>query len=163
MKRFKKFYSLILVLLIIEILLYINFKAPSSLNDYIELPSITFVESNHLHLKPNIKKIQSIIDNVTVDNTKYVQYICDYKCGGWGDRLKGIMSSFMLSLVLGRRFLIKIEHPCDMKHFFSDNDKYWSEPLIDQKNKKQIFIDYKSVSNFKFVTGSTPTRDNFFF
>jgi hypothetical protein len=152
MKKFESLYGLITLFVIIEIVLYNHFSVPS-MNDYIELPIVNIVESNPLHRKPDISKIQSMIDNVTVDNTKYVQYICDNACGGWGDRLKGIISTFMLSLVLERKFLMKVEHPCDMKYFFKDYDEYWGEPIIDKTNKKQLFINYNSllVSKLKFL------------
>jgi hypothetical protein len=147
MKNLKSFFGLITLFLIIYIVLYNHFHL-YKMNDYTELPNIVYVKRNPLHRKPDISKIQSMIDNVTVDNTKYVQYICDKKCGGWGDRLKGIISTFMLSLVLERKFLMKVKHPCDMKYFFKDYDKYWSEPIVDKKNKKQISISEYSVSKF---------------
>jgi tryptophanase len=147
MEKFKWIFGLITLFVIIEIVLY-NHSSVPSMNDYIELPIVNIVESNPLHRKPDISKIQSMIDNVTVDNTKYVQYICEKRCGGWGDRLKGIVSTFMLSLVLERKFLMKVEHPCDMKYFFKDYDEYWSEPIIDKINKKQLFM--TNVSKLKF-------------
>lgn len=45
---------------------------------------------------------------------KYVIYECTNEnlCGGWGDRLKGIMSSYAWSLITNRKFLIKHTRPC---------------------------------------------------
>jgi len=70
---------------------------------------------------------------------KYVVYECTYEflCGGWGDRLKGIMSAYAISLLTNRDLLIYHVKPCLLTHFF--------EPSIYFLNTS---IDYNQSSKF---------------
>ncbi|CAF1553925.1 unnamed protein product [Rotaria magnacalcarata] len=60
---------------------------------------------------------------------QYLVYVCHENCGGWGDRLRGIMSTFMLSLMLDRNFRIEITHPCNLTHFLRPNLYNWAQPI----------------------------------
>ncbi|CAF1247205.1 unnamed protein product [Didymodactylos carnosus] len=48
---------------------------------------------------------------------------------GWGDRLRGIMSTFMMSLMLDRDFRIEITHPCNLTRVLKPNFYNWLRPL----------------------------------
>ncbi|CAF4971028.1 unnamed protein product [Rotaria sp. Silwood1] len=60
---------------------------------------------------------------------KYLVYVCHENCGGWGDRLRGIMSLFMLSLMLDRNFRIEITHPCNLSYILRPNLYNWIQPI----------------------------------
>lgn len=60
---------------------------------------------------------------------KYLVYVCHENCGGWGDRLRGIMSLFMLSLMLDRNFRIEITHPCNLTHILRPNLYNWTQSI----------------------------------
>ncbi|CAF1130027.1 unnamed protein product [Adineta ricciae] len=60
---------------------------------------------------------------------KYLVYVCHENCGGWGDRLRGIMSIFMISLMLDRNFRIEITHPCDLSNIFHPNLYNWTQSI----------------------------------
>jgi len=60
---------------------------------------------------------------------KYLVYVCHENCGGWGDRLRGIMSLFMLSLMLDRNFRIEITHPCNLTHVLRPNLYNWTQSI----------------------------------
>ncbi|CAF1560165.1 unnamed protein product, partial [Didymodactylos carnosus] len=60
---------------------------------------------------------------------KYLVYACHANCGGWGDRLRGIMSTFMMSLMLDRDFRIEITHPCNLTRVLKPNFYNWLRPL----------------------------------
>ncbi|CAF0755482.1 unnamed protein product [Didymodactylos carnosus] len=60
---------------------------------------------------------------------KYLVYVCHENCGGWGDRLRGIMSVFMMSLMLDRNFQIEITHPCNLTRILKPNFYNWLQPL----------------------------------
>ena len=65
---------------------------------------------------------------VQSDENKYVQYVCtstNHVCGGWADRLKGILASYALSLILDRKFLIKITQPCHIESILEPNKVDW--------------------------------------
>ncbi|ESP02162.1 hypothetical protein LOTGIDRAFT_157316 [Lottia gigantea] len=82
-------------------------------------------------------------------NEKYLVYLCDEKrdCGGWGDRQRGIVSLFLLSLVWKRTFKILISSPCDIKPYYTPTKEYnWIftddelKGLKDQKTKTLDFV-----------------------
>ncbi|UJR38524.1 hypothetical protein I4U23_031192 [Adineta vaga] len=59
-------------------------------------------------------------------NTKYLVYSCPFMCGGWGDRTRKIVSTFLLSLVLNRTFIIDMTWPCSIEQFLTSNLISWS-------------------------------------
>lgn len=69
---------------------------------------------NYLH-KPEKKSI------------KVLRYVCDNErlCGGWGDRLKGIVSLYAWSLLTNRRFELKMNVPCNLPEFLLPNEIDW--------------------------------------
>jgi hypothetical protein len=71
------------------------------------------------------------IDNLAKLNgpNKWLIYECKNHCGGWADRLKGIMSVYALSLMTKRHFLIDITTPCNFSKLFVPNLIDWSMPL----------------------------------
>ena len=62
---------------------------------------------------------------------KYISYNCNenFECGGHGDRIKGIISTYIWSLITNRKFLINITKPCDLKNFLLPNKINWNEAL----------------------------------
>lgn len=66
--------------------------------------------------------------------TQYIAYVCDgdqkmehFICGGWGDRLKAIISVYVWSLLINRKFLIRIREPCPIEQMFLPNIVKWNE------------------------------------
>ena len=59
------------------------------------------------------------------EEEQYLVYECKFHCGGWADRLKGIMSVYALSLLTNRRFLIDIRTPCNFSQLFMPNTVEW--------------------------------------
>jgi hypothetical protein len=53
-------------------------------------------------------------------------YYCGNNCGGWGDRLRGITSTYILSVLLRRRFMIDMQYPCILSNFLQPNLIDWS-------------------------------------
>lgn len=51
-------------------------------------------------------------------DTKAIIWKCDGNCGGLGDRQRGILTSFMLALVIGRAFFIQNDIPVPLQHYF---------------------------------------------
>ena len=60
------------------------------------------------------------------DVTKALVWRCREMCGGFGDRLRGMVDVFLLSLLTDRAFFIDHRTPCDLSLFFNfisfDND-----------------------------------------
>lgn len=56
-------------------------------------------------------------------------FSCHWSCGGFGDRLRGIVSAYFLSLITGRRFLLSMTNPCNITRFLLPNRYDWSRPM----------------------------------
>ncbi|XP_041369818.1 uncharacterized protein LOC121383787 [Gigantopelta aegis] len=68
---------------------------------------------------------------------RYIIYECNKNglCGGWGDRLKGIVSSYLISLITNRTFGISITAPaCNLTDYFEPHLIDWNIDLDRLKN-----------------------------
>ncbi|CAF3321087.1 unnamed protein product [Rotaria socialis] len=61
----------------------------------------------------NIDKLLRIQSSSTQSFT----YYCSKHCGGWGDRLRGITSAYILAVFLQRRFILDMQYPYQQKNF----------------------------------------------
>jgi hypothetical protein len=78
---------------------------------------------------------------------KYIIYECKFHCGGWADRLKGIMSLYALSLLTNRHFLIDIRTPCNFSNLFMPNKIDWLPEHSLLQNNKRTYIE--CLNNFE--------------
>ena len=67
-------------------------------------------------------------------SSRYMMYRCDQAldndlCGGFGDRLKGILDAYLWSLMVNRTFVIKITRPCNMTNILEPNEVDWSREV----------------------------------
>jgi hypothetical protein len=85
-----------------------------------------------------IKKtyIDSLFKVDIIDSRKYVQYSCPEVCGGFADRLKGILSSYAWSLITNRSFLIDMRFPCPIEELYDINEINWKRGPV--KTKKLV-------------------------
>ena len=58
-------------------------------------------------------------------SNKTMIYSCHSTCYGWGDRLRGITSAYILALLSRRRFMIDMDHPCSISHVLQPNIIDW--------------------------------------
>lgn len=79
------------------------------------------------------KKFNAINFNLLINSrdkwnrkNKTLIYKCESYCGGLGDRLRGIVTSFLLALVSDRQFLIDMRYPCDITNFLQPNLYDWT-------------------------------------
>lgn len=86
-------------------------------------------EKRWLHLKQKFRFIStqqwSQWNDKLMKNNKSLIFSCQWSCGGLGDRLRGIVSTYFLALVLGRRFMMEITNPCNMTKFLQPNHYNW--------------------------------------
>ncbi|MCC7515692.1 MAG: hypothetical protein IT212_13465 [Bacteroidia bacterium] len=57
---------------------------------------------------------------------KKLIYKCKTFCGGLGDRLRGIITCFILALASDRQFMIDMTHPLDIKNYLLPNMYNWT-------------------------------------
>ena len=59
------------------------------------------------------------------NSRQYLIYYCNSSCGGFGDRLRGMVNTFVLSRITGRDFGIFHPNPCPLENFFDENQHSW--------------------------------------
>ena len=89
---------------------------------------------------------------------KYVVYTCTGRfrggrCGGWSDRMKTIVTAYILSLLTKRQFRIMDTFPCNLNKSFDENLVSW--------NVKQSELKGLSSQNFYASAGVKVARSHF--
>ena len=91
---------------------------------------------------------------------KYLIYECVNKhCSGWADRIKGIMTSYALSLLMDRKFLIRMTKPCQLEDYLIPNEIDWSPNNIPNLNKMKHH--YLSIDWRGYINESSFSKINF--
>lgn len=97
-----------------------------------------------------IKNFQFQFGNLNgflVQKKKFMIYECSSQCGGWGDRIRGIISSYAWSLISDRVFVINIPYPCDIQNLVVPNKVLWNRTIVDLINYEGL---PKNFSSFVF-------------
>jgi len=100
----------------------------------------TLLSRNNKRLSKLYKKYGSLL-NVTAFKTndlsdKTMIYSCQSFCGGWGDRLRGILSVYILALLTNRHFMIDMNYPCDILKVIQPNIVNWTYVKSNQSNNR---------------------------
>ncbi|RNA28787.1 hypothetical protein BpHYR1_007328 [Brachionus plicatilis] len=64
-------------------------------------------------------------------------------CGGWADRLKGILSTYAFSLIMNRHFLIRINQGCDLIKILHPNKINWHYDQTPRATISTVLIKYE--------------------
>ncbi|CAH1799884.1 unnamed protein product [Owenia fusiformis] len=80
-------------------------------------------------------------------DAKYICYDCQKVCGGWGDRMAGIASSFMWALMTNRKYVIQQNFPCALTTVYKPNLVNWASDLPNGLTTKHITL----IDNHKFM------------
>jgi hypothetical protein len=141
---------------------YITFMSKNKTNNY----TIAYVKKDTTHREPlKFDKIQEIIskqyDKVeehNKDNELYIEWNCERYCGGWGDRVKLIASSFMLALLMDYRFRVNIKFPCDFKNLFNQKEiTFWREPEFNFRKDVKVL----NINNLPELYVNIRIKDTF--
>ena len=64
----------------------------------------------------------------TCGSKKFLVFLCSKQqmCGGWGDRQKGIISTYLMALLTNRTFVIVSTNPCNLNTFLVPNTYNWT-------------------------------------
>ena len=75
------------------------------------------------------------------------------KCFGLNDRIRGILSSFLLAVVTRRTFVINVIEPCPLSNYYEPNMYDWSKCLATYRNSTdRHYVTYRSkFQNFEFL------------
>ncbi|CAF1338308.1 unnamed protein product [Rotaria sordida] len=122
----------------------INSKLISQVQITISKPW-TLVTRNNVRLSRLYKKYNLLL-NLTAFKTNHLSnktiiYSCTSFCGGWGDRLRGIISAYILALLTDRHFMIDMNYPCDILKVVEPNFVNWTYVKHNKsKNRTRLYI-----------------------
>lgn len=92
-------------------------------------------------------------NNETCTNRNFIVFLCLKRpmCGGYADRQKGIISTFLLAMLLNRTFVIIHKDPCKLSEFLTPNLYDWTQCIeyilsVPEENTTRI----KAVDGYKF-------------
>ncbi|XP_070177386.1 uncharacterized protein [Littorina saxatilis] len=122
--------------------------------------------SQETHNKDNVKTLSKPSqgthkeDNVTAGakqpqpplaTDRYMIYYCKGVCGGWADRLRGIIIAYVIANLTNRRFGIRIlDIPCPLSEFLLPAEVPWDLPdSLDLKSDAKMYsrLDYGAFYN----------------
>ena len=118
-----------------------------SVNNVKPTTSQRHVNQNTEQESVNTGKLSLVEKNMqTCGKMKFLVFVClkNQMCGGWGDRQKGIISTYLLSLLTNRTFGIVSTNPCNLSQFLVPNEYNWN--LCDQYIRSVPTSDSKTVS-----------------
>jgi hypothetical protein len=102
----------------------------------------------------------SLLQQANIKSNTTLIYKCESYCGGFGDRLRGIISSYFLSLLSNRHFIIDMPFPCPITNFLQPNLYNWNisfnRTTMNRSKRKIIAIDrnndlFNEIQNTSFV------------
>ena len=114
--------------------------------------TLQFKTSEKQNHKIEFKTISTRSENISErlnTQTKYIQYECKTRCGGWSDRLDGIMSALALALIQNRNFLITITQPCLINNLLESNLIKWDAQMT--RNTSRSY-ELHSVDDLKMIS-----------
>ncbi|XP_065891466.1 uncharacterized protein [Dysidea avara] len=69
---------------------------------------------------------------------RFLKYVCNSRCGGYGNRIQGITVALMLAILSNRTLIIEMKYPFDINTLLHPNAIQWN--YIPTINKGQQFI-----------------------
>jgi hypothetical protein len=106
---------------------------------------LTLLQRNELRLIRLNEKYNLLLNLTAFKGNHLIEktmiYSCQSFCGGWGDRLRGIMSVYVLALLTNRHFMIDMNYPCDISKVLVPNFVNWTYVKSSiAKNRKRLII-----------------------
>lgn len=85
-----------------------------------------------------------------VRKNKFVRYTCHSYCGGFADRLKGIVGAYIWSRLTDRGFEIDVQHPCLLQNVLEPNEIDWrmeKNSMIEERRRDLTQIEIATIDN----------------
>lgn len=102
------------------------------------------ISRNELRTKNLFEKYRSLFDLTPLKTNsnprKTMIYSCQSFCGGWGDRLRGILSAYVLALLSDRHFMIDMNYPCPISNVLEPNFVNWTYISFGSSNRTRLTI-----------------------
>ncbi|XP_069134232.1 uncharacterized protein [Argopecten irradians] len=115
--------------------------------------------------------IESYLRNHTANNsqrTKYLVYECSrargVSCYGWSDRLAGIVTTFIISVLTNRHFLIYFDMPCSLQDYLIPAEYDWRYNSSITVNRTKSYHNIKNWAQLemdKYISGGVDFNEYF--
>jgi hypothetical protein len=106
--------------------------------------SRSLLSRNMIRMQKLRKRYEGVLDLKNFHqpiSDKTMTYSCHWRCNGWGDRVRGIVSAYVLALLMRRRFMIDISVPCQLSQALVPNIVDWTfkeSPKINGNKRQQL-------------------------
>lgn len=82
----------------------------------------------------------------TYRSGSFIVYECSRQgqCGGWSDRLSGILTTFVIALITNKRFLINHNMPCSLEDYFEPNQLDWRYNSSILSGRTSVFHEFQN-------------------
>lgn len=122
-----------------------NENVLSSSNNTVVSDNIAYFIEEHVSFFP--------LDMDKKPNDKYIVYDCSLqrkgRCGGWADRLSGIVTTFIISRLTQRQFMIHHDYPCELENYVVPNRYDWRFNRSKLGRKTEAYYFYDSDENVR--------------
>ncbi|KAK6187547.1 hypothetical protein SNE40_005545 [Patella caerulea] len=134
-------------------------NADSSLPPNTKATAAPTIMQTKMSLRSTSEKVVS--KNQSNKKKKYLIFLCDKRrlCGGWGDRQRGIVTVYLMSLAYNRTFGMEMTSPCDIKGFMQPNQTNWIIPPQELVNRTTKIIDAMGVGPPRLEYNGTNYED----
>ncbi|XP_065890536.1 uncharacterized protein [Dysidea avara] len=77
---------------------------------------------------------------------KFLKYVCNSQCGGYGNRIQGITVALMLAILSNRALLLEIKYPFDINILLHPNAIQWNYvPTTINSSQHVVLIDWENL------------------
>ena len=100
-----------------------------------------------------------------IESERFMIYTCSGSglCGGWGDRLRGLYSVYLLSILQNRSFGIEMNRPCPIEKFIRPAVLNWTifkKNIIGKTTDQLRILDWKAPPlTLQKILSQVPTTD----
>lgn len=149
--RYLKRYSLLVIAItcvnILGCYLFIRY------NNFSRINKTGNNDSMHVGNRLEISKVEKSKNDarqICVNKNKYVRYECTRPlCGGWADRLRGLMSAYIWSIFTKREFLIDVQYPCLLTNMLEPNRVQWNKTVKCYDDNLSDDLKYSTFSSIR--------------
>ncbi|XP_065890776.1 uncharacterized protein [Dysidea avara] len=79
---------------------------------------------------------------------RFLKYVCNSRCGGYGNRIQGITVALMLAILSNRTLLIEMKHQIDINILLHPNAIQWNYvPTTINSSQHVALIDWGNLQN----------------
>ena len=71
---------------------------------------------------------------------RFLKYVCNTRCGGYGNRIQGITVALMFAILSNRTLLIEMKYPFNINTLLHPNVIQWNYTLTNKANSQHYIL-----------------------